>query len=147
MAEESVVAIAGQGRGYSIGQTHFEVRALSEQLGGAFSLLEFEGPEGAWTVPHIHQHGRESFYVLAGEFAFLLGNEERSLKPGDFISISPGTIHMIRAGVSGGRLLCFTPAGLERMFIEMSALGPQALADPEIRRGLSERHDSVPSSS
>ena len=117
---------------------------MSEELGGSFSLLEFDGPPGPWTVPHVHVRGREAFYILEGEFTFLVGAEERELAPGDFLSVAPGTVHMIRAGASGGRLLCFTPPGLERMFIEMSELDPDALTDPAIRRGLAERHDSVP---
>ncbi len=145
MAESSFVAIAGAGRRYSIGGTHFEVRGVSEELGGSFSLLEFDGPAGPWTVPHVHEHGREAFYVLDGQFTFLVDTEDRELGPGDFLSIAPGTVHMIRAGASGGRLLCLTPPGLERMFIEMSELGPEALTDPAIRRALAERHDSKPS--
>ena len=37
---------------------------------GAFTLAEFTGGPGPWTVPHIHQAMEESFYVLDGAFTF-----------------------------------------------------------------------------
>ena len=135
MAEAWVVAIAGAGRRYAIGETHSEVFTTSDELGGGFRLIEFEGPGGPWTVPQVREKGRESFYILEGAFTFLVGDENRKLEQEDFLSVAPGTIHMIRAGASGGCLLCLTPPGLERVFIELSELSPDALTDREIRRG------------
>lgn len=145
MASGSVVAKSGAGAHYSIGQTKFEVRADTASLGGDFALMEFAGGEGPWTVPHVHRHGRESFYVLDGRFTFRIGDEEHPASPGDFVSVAPGTVHMIRAGANGGRLLALVPAKLEAMFVEMSGLGPEALTDPATRADLARRHDSVPS--
>ena len=144
MAEHSLVAVKGSGQQYVIGSTRFEVRVPADDLGGAFGVLEFEGAEGPWTVPHIHRNGRESFYVLAGEFEFRLGDRDVRASAGDFVTVAPDTVHMIRAGAGGGRLLALVPGQLERMFIEMSELGPEALTDPAVRRSLSERHDSHP---
>ena len=36
----------------------------------AFTLAEFTGGEGPWTVPHIHHAMEESFYVLDGQYTF-----------------------------------------------------------------------------
>jgi len=36
------------------------------------------------------------------------------------------------------------PGGLEQMFIELGTLPPNAIRDPDIRRTISERFDSVP---
>jgi len=144
VVDASLVATRGQGPRYSIGTTTFEVRVASDQLGGAFGVLEFSGAEGPWTVPHVHRNGRESFYVLDGEFEFRLGEQMVAARAGDFVTVAPNTVHMIRAGAGGGRLLALVPGQLEAMFIEMSQLGPEALTDPAVRAGLAERHDSVP---
>ena len=144
MAEAWVVAIAGAGRRYAIGETHSEVRATSDDLGGGFRLIEFDGPGRPWTFPQVREKGRESFYILEGAFAVLVGDENRELEQEDFLSDAPGTIHMIRAGASGGCLLWLTPTGLERVFIELSELSPDALTDREVRRDLASRHDSAP---
>ena len=144
MQEESLVARAGEGEHYAIGQTRFDVRVRSEALGGAFGVLEFSGAEGPWTVPHVHRNGRESFYVLDGRFTFRLGDEDHEAAVGDFVTVAAGTVHTIRAGAGGGRLLAWVPGKLEAMFIEMSELGPEALTDPATRAGLAQRHDSTP---
>lgn len=144
MAESSFVAKQGGGTHYAIGSTSFELRVPSEQMDGAFGVLEFSGGEGPWTVPHLHKNGRESFYILAGQFSFSIGGEEREAGPGDFVSVAPNTVHSFRAGPGGGRILAFVPGKLEAMFIEMSQLSPEALTDPAIRAGLAERHDSTP---
>lgn len=144
MAESSLVAKQGSGAHYAIGSTNFELRVPAEQTGDAFGVIEFRGVEGPWTVPHVHKNGRESFYILAGNFTFNLGGEEREAGPGDFVSVAPNTVHSFRAGPGGGRILAFVPGKLEAMFIEMSQLGPEALTDPAIRAGLAQRHDSTP---
>ena len=144
MTEASLVAVQGAGQHFSIGSTQFEVRVGADQLGDAFGVLEFSGAEGPWTVPHVHRNGRESFYILAGEFEFQLGDELVQAGVGDFVTVAPNTVHMIRAGAGGGRLLALVPGQLEAMFIEMSQLGPEALTNPSVRAGLAARHDSIP---
>jgi quercetin dioxygenase-like cupin family protein len=144
MNEVSLVAVEGAGQHFVIGSTRFEVRVPADQLGGAFGVLEFSGPDGPWTVPHVHRTGRESFYVLAGDFEFLLGDEHVKAHAGDFVTVAPNTVHMIRAGSGGGKLLALVPGQLEAMFIEMSRLGPEALTDPAVRADLAARHDSIP---
>ncbi len=145
MSDSSLVAAVGAGRHFSIGSTKVEVRISHAELGGAFGLLEFEGDEGPWTVPHLHRHGRESFYVIAGDFEFQMGDLMVEAHVGDFVTIAPNTVHRIRAMAGGGRLLAMVPGKLEEMFEEMSQLGPEALTDAETRRSLAARHDSVPS--
>lgn len=145
MAEDGLVAKNGEGKKYSIGTTEFELRATSEELGDNFALLEFAGREGPWTVPHVHRTGRESFYIVEGRFVFSVAGVEHSVGPGDFVSVPPGAVHTFRAETGGGRVLVLTPPHLEAMFVEMSTLGPEALTDPEVRKGLAARHDSVPS--
>jgi hypothetical protein len=51
----------------------------------------------------------------------------------------------MRAEAGGGRFLTlWTPSGLEQMFVELSRLSPDALRDPDVRRAISSRFDSVP---
>ena len=45
-----------------------------------------------------------------------------------------GTPHVMRAGPGGGALLTlFTPAGLEKMFIELGRLPATSITDPKER--------------
>lgn len=60
---------------------------------GAFTLAEFTGGQGSWTVPHIHREMEESFFVLAGEFTFAVGEQEIAAGPGAYILVPRGTRH------------------------------------------------------
>jgi quercetin dioxygenase-like cupin family protein len=119
--------------------------ATAEQTNGAFAVGEFSGGEGPWTVPHVHQHTEESFYVLDGAFTFTLDTDETEARPGSFILVPRGTRHVLRAAPGGGRLLTlWIPGGLEEMFVELSRMPPGSLRDPEARKAISARFDSVP---
>jgi hypothetical protein len=52
---------------------------------------------------------------------------------------------VLRAAPGGGRLLTmWVPGGLEAMFVELSRMPPGSLRDPEARKAISARFDSVP---
>ena len=115
------------------------------QTGGSFSLAEFGGSEGPWTLLHIHREMNESFYILEGEFIFTCRDKEIQAAAGSYVLVHRGTPHVMRAGPGGGRLLTLmVPGGLEEMFRELSLLSPGSLRDPEARAAISARYDSIP---
>jgi quercetin dioxygenase-like cupin family protein len=128
-----------------LGIVSLRLLATAEQTTGAFAVGEFSGEEGPWTVPHVHQHTEESFYVLDGAFTFTVGGDEVEAGPGAFVAVPRGTSHVLRAAPGGGRLLTlWVPGGLEAMFVELSRMPPGSLRDPEVRKAISARFDSVP---
>lgn len=136
----------GEGRVADLGTAQMRVLAAGEATtGGAFTLTEFTGREGPWTVPHLHRDTRESFFVLDGQFTFTVGDEAIPAGPGSYILVPRGTRHTITAGAGGGRLLVLmVPGGLEEMFFELADLPPGSLTDPGARAAVSARHDSIP---
>lgn len=133
------------GATYELGIVTLRLLASAETTNGTFAFGEFSGEEGPWTVPHVHRNGEESFYVLEGRFTFTLGDEEVEAGVGSFIVVPRGTRHLMRAAAGGGRLLTlWTPGGPEALFVELSRLPPDSLRDPEVRRMLSARIDSIP---
>jgi len=113
--------------------------------GRAFTLAEFTGREGPWSVPHIHRGMDESFFVLDGEFTFGVGDEDVTVGPDSYLLVPRGTPHVLAAGPGGGRCLCLmVPGGHEDMFFELGELGSDAIRDPEVRAAISARYDSVP---
>lgn len=130
---------------FDLGAITLKLLLAAEQTNGAVALGEFWGGEGPWTVPHVHQRTDESFYILDGAFTFTLGDEETQAEPGAFILVPRGTRHLLRAASGGGRLLTvWAPGGLERMFMELSRMAPGSLRDPETRKALAARFDSIP---
>ena len=80
-----------------------------------------------------------------GAFTFTLGTEKVQAGPGSFIVVPRGTRHELRAAPGGGRLLTlWVPGGTEAMFVELSRMPPGSLRDPEVRKKISARHDSIP---
>ena len=135
-----------EGRTVNLGVTQMRLLAAGQATTDrAFTLAEFTGSQGSWTVPHIHREMEESFYVLDGTFTFAVGEEEIAVGPGAYILVPRGTRHGITAGADGGRLLTLmVPGGLEEMFIELADLPPDSITDPAVRAAISARHDSIP---
>ncbi len=104
----------------NLGIVRMRLVISQEDTEGTFAVAEFRGGEGFWTVPHVHERMEESFYVLEGGFVFTVGGREVEAKKGGFLMVPRGTPHLIRAEPGGGALLAlFTPAGLEKMFMEL----------------------------
>jgi len=68
--------LPNEGRVVQLGIVQMRVLIGSEDVPArGFTLTDFKGGEGVWTVPHLHRHMEESFYVLDGIFTFNVGEE------------------------------------------------------------------------
>jgi quercetin dioxygenase-like cupin family protein len=136
----------GEGPIADLGITRMRVLAAGDATTArAFTLAEFTGGAGPWTVPHLHRAMEESFFVLDGDFTFTVGDERVEAGPGCYVLVPRGTRHLVTAGPDGGRcLVLMVPGGQEDMFFELARLGPDALRDPGVRAAVSARYDSVP---
>src|SRR2546421_4173040 len=66
-------------------------KAVAEQTGGDFSLMERTVPPGARTPPpHRHVTCSEAFFVLAGAGTFRLGDAELTRGAGGFLLVPRG---------------------------------------------------------
>ena len=137
----------GEGRTVDLGVVHVRVLAAGEATTSrAFTLAEFTGGEGPWTVPHIHRAMEESFYVLDGQYTVTVGEEKIPAGPGSYVLVPRGTRHTISAGAGGGRLLVLMVPGNDwhEMFFELATLPPDSITDPAVRAAISARYDSAP---
>jgi mannose-6-phosphate isomerase-like protein (cupin superfamily) len=134
-----------EGRNVNLGNVHMRVLAAGDATNRGFTLAEFSGGEGPWTVPHLHREFEESFFVLDGDFTFTVGEQQVPAGPGSYVLMPRGTRHDILAGAGGGRLLTLmVPGGLEEMFFELADLPADSITDSSVRSAISARHDSVP---
>jgi quercetin dioxygenase-like cupin family protein len=134
-----------EGRTVNLGVIQMRVLAAGDATNRAFTLAEFTGGPGPWTVPHLHREMEESFFVLDGEFTFAVGGQEIPAGPGSYVLVPRGTRHGITAGAEGGRFLALmVPGGLEEMFFELAGLPPDSITDPAVRAAISASHDSIP---
>src|SRR5918997_3902045 len=107
---------SGTGRAFWGPGDHYTFFVTGEESGGAYFAREALVPPGGGPPPHVHTREDETFYVLAGEVEFLLGEELTVAGPGDFVNVPRGTVHRFRnTGTETARIvLTFTPAGIEQ---------------------------------
>ncbi|MCW0214281.1 MAG: cupin domain-containing protein [Pseudonocardia sp.] len=109
-------------RGYGL------VKLGAADSGGALSAFELVLEPGEGPGAHVHSREHELWYVLDGEFRFLLGDALIHQPTGGLAFGPRGTPHTFQnVGTTRGRLLVITgPAGLEDFFLEYDrrASGP-----------------------
>ena len=110
---------------------------------GRFSLVEHPMSPRALGAP-LHRHAREDEYsfVLEGRMGALLGEHVVEAGPGDLVFKPRNQGHTFwNAGDEPARILeIISPAGFERYFAELVALGGSRAAPPEALRALGARY-------
>ncbi len=116
----------------------------SETTSGGFSLVEHPMSARALAAP-LHRHHREDeySYVIEGRMGALLGDDVLEAGPGDLVFKPRDQWHTFwNAGDDPCRILeIIAPAGFERFFAELVALGGVAHAAPEVLGALCERYE------
>jgi mannose-6-phosphate isomerase-like protein (cupin superfamily) len=90
----SGILSAGQGHVLTARGSVMAFKALGEQTGGDFSLMERTLPAGGRTPPaHRHTNCSEAFFVLDGSITFWVDDAELTGGPGDFLLVRRGEAH------------------------------------------------------
>ena len=123
------------------------------ESGEHFSLVEHPMSPRALAAPlHLHTREDEYSFVLEGRMGALLGDDVVEAGPGDLVFKPRGQWHTFwNAGDEPCRILeIIAPAGFERFFQELVAMGgatdvdPQDVAALNARYGLEMRPETVP---
>lgn len=104
--------------------TFFGLRfiATADETNGQYFLSTTTIPAQDPGPPmHAHAHEDESFYLQKGSLKFTLNGKEIRLKQGEFLHVERGERHTWRndSQEEAEVLVIFTPAGIERMFVEL----------------------------
>ena len=124
---ESLVVRADDGVAFEDGEDRGRILASGADTGGRYGLIEWSVAPG-WASPdgptafgaHRHREIEETFLVRRGSLEFLIGDEVRTLRAGDFVRVPPGVRHGY-ANLSGAAvelLVSFYPGGLESLFLK-----------------------------
>jgi quercetin dioxygenase-like cupin family protein len=124
------------------GGVRTEIHATGGDTGGAFCLLVDEPPAGWALPPHLHRDAAETILVVDGEFDMEVGGELTRLGAGASIHIPRGIVHAsANAGAEAGRrVVLFSPAGMERFFLEAGAAAPGEPVDLAAALAAATRH-------
>lgn len=108
------------------GGVRTEVHLGGEDTGGAFCLLVDEPPAG-WSLPaHRHRNEAETIHVVSGAFWMEVDGRRLRLEAGQTVHVARGVVHAggTLGDEPGRRVIVFSPAGLERFFLEAGAPAP-----------------------
>jgi quercetin dioxygenase-like cupin family protein len=99
-----------------------------EMTGGQSATLVETSPPGGGPPPHKHQNEDETFFVIEGDYEFLVDGEWIKASAGDSFYRSRGTVHTFRnCGTTTGRILIFVhPGGFQSYLEEISPLSVPA---------------------
>ena len=95
-------------------------KITSYQTGGAYSLFEVVTHPAGGPPPHVQHREDEAFYVLEGEYEFVVEGRTTRVGAGSLIYVPRGNLHAHKTvGEEPGRLLVSqTPGGLHERFFE-----------------------------
>ncbi len=113
---EPYVISAGDGEHMMAGDQLFTFLTDSRQSGGKFLVLMTDGPKGYRIPNHVHEKHTETFFCLNGSVSMTAGEEEVSLRPGDFLHVPAGTPHTFQLTGNNTRFIQFHAPGLNEPF-------------------------------
>jgi quercetin dioxygenase-like cupin family protein len=110
----------GEGRSLWVLGELVTYKTTSEQTGGAYSLFEATTQPGGGVLSHVQHREDEAFYVLEGEYEFLVEGRTIRAGAGSLFYVPKGTLHAHKnVGERMGRMLVTqTPGGLYEHFFE-----------------------------
>jgi mannose-6-phosphate isomerase-like protein (cupin superfamily) len=123
----------GEGRALWVSCELITCKVPSEQTGGAYSLFEIMSHPQGGVPPHIQHREDECFYVLEGEFEFLVEDLTTRMGVGSLLYVPRGNLHAYKnVGDKPARMLVSqTPGGLhERFFKELGKPVEDPTASP-----------------
>src|SRR5580692_5857084 len=99
-------------------------KALSEQDGGDFSLMERTLPPGGRRPPpHRHTNCSEAYFVLDGLVSVVVEGEELAVGPEGFVLVPRGTAHTFgNGGDDEARLLVIHAPAMDAYFAGLHEL-------------------------
>jgi quercetin dioxygenase-like cupin family protein len=93
----------------------------AEQTDGRLFQLLCRDRRGGAPPLHIHHREDETFYVIAGEITFFVGDRRIEARAGDFLFAPKGVSHAYLVTSDHAEYLTsFSPAGAERFFAEVA---------------------------
>jgi quercetin dioxygenase-like cupin family protein len=119
-SEAAATAVISSPRHLAVMGATIDIRATMTETEGNLSLIELSVPPHFPGAPrHYHERMPESFFILEGSIEVLKGEKWSTCRAGEFVHISPGTIHAYRnASEHPARFLVIAPDH-DRFFIEL----------------------------
>jgi len=123
------ITTAGTGTRVDLGESWLEVLLCGAESGKQFGAFVFHHAAIAENPPHAHQDFAKLLFILDVQYEFRVGDATFCGGPGSLVLVPKGSQHAFTTATGGRVLFVCTPSGNEEMFLEISALGPDASPD------------------
>jgi quercetin dioxygenase-like cupin family protein len=141
---KAILQQPGQGPSYWVHGDLYTFKAVGEDTGQVYALVESLVQPQSGSPPHIHSLEDEAFYIQEGEFEFQLDDQTIVVTTGSFLHSPKGQLHRFtNIGSKPGKLLIWvTPSGLEKFFAEVGlpvedpTAAPPSVSPADIERML-----------
>ena len=108
---------------YALGYSTLSFKVAPAETNGGLFVIEHTHLRPGGPPLHLHFEQEEWFYVMEGEVAFQVGDQQLHLKPGESLLAPRRVPHAFASMAQSSRLLiAFTPAGkMEQFFLDADA--------------------------
>jgi quercetin dioxygenase-like cupin family protein len=132
---QGVVQQPGQGSSYWVLGDLYTFKAVGEDTGKAYALVEIIVQPQNGTPPHIHSHEDEAFYIQEGELEFQLDEQIVVATPGTFLHSPKGQLHRFtNVGTQPAAEITHsptvTPADIEKVLTAAPRYGLEIIPPP-----------------
>jgi hypothetical protein len=94
--------------------------------------MEEVASKGSGPGPHKHTWSDETYYIMDGEITFLVGDEIKTARTGDYVMVPRNTRHAFRVESETVRFLNgYTPASLEAYVVEWAMPATERVVPPK----------------
>jgi len=100
----------------------FTIKVLTSESNDKYTILDVIHPPNVGPALHMHPKGPEIFYIVKGDYEFILDNKSIMAKTGDVILVPKGSAHRFVAGNKGGNIIVISPPELEFYFWKVGEL-------------------------
>ena len=100
----------------------FIIKVLSSETDYKYTVLDIFHPPNLGPALHIHPKGSETFYIVDGNYRFIVDGKLIENKPGDTVFVPKDTPHRFEVGAEGGHAIVISPPELEFYFFNVSEL-------------------------
>ena len=123
--------------------TEFTIKVLTSETNGSYTILDVIHPPSLGPALHIHPKGSETFYIVEGEYEFILEGKSVKGKPGDVIFVPKKALHRFVVGYKGGHALVISPPELEFYFFKVSELLDKGEVSYETESSIGKQYGQV----
>lgn len=100
----------------------FTIKVLSSETDYKYTVLDIFHPPKLGPALHTHPKGSETFYIVDGNYRFIVDEKLIESKPGDTVFVPKDVPHRFELGAEGGHAIVISPPELEFYFFKVSEL-------------------------